>query len=131
MADLVYEGITPCTELQVTTATAHPVPKSQTITGIGHWDLLLNSVRRSKEQNDQGKYGKLAFAKGHESWSQAELQSITDKTVTNQAFVCTALSVYVPMIQHCGCRRPKPEKPGLFFSCFSCVGLFLPLSSWL
>lgn len=55
MADLVYEGNTPCTELQVATATAHPVPKSQTITGIDHWDLLLNSVQRSKEQNDQGK----------------------------------------------------------------------------
>lgn len=132
MVDLVYEGTTSYTELQVTTTTAHPVPKSQTrqITGI-FLTLLPSSVQRSKEQNDQGKYRKPAFAKAHESRSQAELQSIIDKTVTNQACACIALSVYEPMTQHCGCRWPKPEKPDLFFSCFSCVGLFLSLSFWL
>lgn len=129
MADLVYEPTTPQTELQV--ITAHPVPKSQTRQTTGLFLILLpSSVWWSKEQNDEGKYGKIAFAKAQESWGQAELQSI-DKTVTNQACVCILLSVYVPVTQHCACRWPKPEQPDLVFSLlFLCgfVSLFLFLA---
>lgn len=54
MADLVYEGNTPCTELQVATATAHPVPKSQTITGT----FFLTLYKDPKSKMIKGKIQK-------------------------------------------------------------------------